>query len=386
MSITLRNIVLCAILLHGGNVFAGCSSQFNVFPMGPKQPSGNIPPISDTPLPGIMSANFNTVTDNKNIPIGGVLDSKIVTFTTSANIYCSPPVASELQGTGVRVSPLYDGNWVFKTNLDGVGVRVSSIFDYHRSGAGILIPFNSGAGRYQNPTYGLMHTLGSGSISNVYPLPTTGVPANYFVTSPVGLIRHLGALSSLQQDTARNIDYYVELIKLSNNIQGGTLTGTAYRLSGGSGTTILQIDFGANVIPVTGCTIQTPTNISTPLINVSVDTLRTATMGSSKTFQFIFDCKPGTQVKMTANAGTPVQSSLAGVIGLTPSAATAQGVGIQLLKNDGTPIPLGQEQVYSASTPNGAFTVDMQARYVRIANTVSPGSANGTATFTVQFL
>lgn len=388
MRVVLRNIVLCAAILHGGSVFAACSSQYNVAPMGANTPLVvGMPPISDTPLPGVQYANFDAVVDNKSIPIGGVLNAKTVTFTTSPYIYCSPIIATEQVGT--RTLTTAAPGKVYQTNLAGVGVRVSG-FSGNSVPGGLLFPALMGGGmpgRYNNPTQGLMFIVGDGSIS----LPSTNNDPRmkpYFDSigqSPAGVIAHVEAPLTATPGAARNIQYYVELIKLSNTIQGGALSGAAYTLSAG-GSTVLQINFGGEVKPVTGCTIQTP-NVSRPLDTVSVDTLRTASFGSSKSFQLIFDCKPGTQVNMTANAGTPVQSSLVGVVGLSPNTNAAQGVGIQILKSDNiTPIPLGQEQLYSASTPNGIFTVDMNARYVRIADAIAPGKADGTVTFTVRYL
>ena len=391
MRVILRNMVLWAVALHGGNVFAACSSQYNIAPIGTNPMPNYIPAISDTALPGIAPADFNAVVDNKNIPIGGVLDSRTVTITASPYIYCTPATATSQVGTGVSAAgalgPSY--NNVYQTNLAGVGVRISGFMGNNTAGAGLLIPQvpgGTGPSRYVHPTLGTMFTIGTASSALATMIGDTKTYFDSIVHAPVGIILHGGAGAFVTTPGApRDIRYYVELIKLSNTIDGGILSGTAHTLTAG-GSTVLQINFGGKVIPVTGCTIQTP-NVSRSLDPVSVDTLRTASIGSQKSFQLIFDCKPGTQVNMTANAGTTVQSSLIGVIGLTPNANAAQGVGIQILKSDGiTPIPLGQEQLYSASTPNGIFTVDMNARYVRIADAIAPGKADGTVTFTVRYL
>jgi len=103
---------------------------------------------------------------------------------------------------------------------------------------------------------------------------------------------------------------------------------------------------------------------------------------------------PGTSVKVYAtltdntNPGNTSQ-----VLSLT-SDSTAQGVGIQVLKN-GTVLGYGPD----ASTPGNTnqweagvvnvgtnnFRIPLQARYVQTGPNVTPGIANGRATFTMSY-
>lgn len=72
--------------------------------------------------------------------------------------------------------------------------------------------------------------------------------------------------------------------------------------------------------------------------------------------------------------------------------STARGVGIQILKS-GTPISYGPDASIAGNTNqitigqvNGtSTTIPFTGRYVRTTSTITPGSANGTATFTMSY-
>lgn len=73
-----------------------------------------------------------------------------------------------------------------------------------------------------------------------------------------------------------------------------------------------------------------------------------------------------------------------GILNLNSSGTdAAKGVGVQLLFNNspfssGTPINIG------TSTNNGLYNINLAARYYQIG-TISPGTANSTATFTITY-
>ncbi len=72
--------------------------------------------------------------------------------------------------------------------------------------------------------------------------------------------------------------------------------------------------------------------------------------------------------------------------------STARGVALQLLFN-GTPISYGADantvgnfnQWLAGSTDNGTFRIPLTARYIQTATTITPGTANGIATFTLSY-
>ncbi|MGU7769618.1 fimbrial protein [Burkholderia sp. MR1-5-21] len=73
-----------------------------------------------------------------------------------------------------------------------------------------------------------------------------------------------------------------------------------------------------------------------------------------------------------------------GILSLS-SSSTAKGVGIQLLKGDGKPVPLGKSWKVTDMPPSSTLSVPLTARYYQTASSASPGTANGTATFTISY-
>ncbi|PKH26665.1 hypothetical protein CIG19_02405 [Enterobacterales bacterium CwR94] len=72
------------------------------------------------------------------------------------------------------------------------------------------------------------------------------------------------------------------------------------------------------------------------------------------------------------------------VLALTNTGTNAQGVGIQLRDNDGTPLSLFADSKPVAINAGNA-TLNFSAAYVATAATVSAGDANSTANFTVVY-
>ncbi|WP_342366753.1 fimbrial protein [Pseudomonas fluorescens] len=74
-----------------------------------------------------------------------------------------------------------------------------------------------------------------------------------------------------------------------------------------------------------------------------------------------------------------------GILSLS-SDSTAQGVAIQVLRDDGTPMNLGQS-LRLLRVVNGTTSVPLKARYIQTGDgpTPQPGSANGYASFSVTY-
>lgn len=83
------------------------------------------------------------------------------------------------------------------------------------------------------------------------------------------------------------------------------------------------------------------------------------------------------------NGSTPIGPGDQGILGLTTD-SDAQGVGIQLLKEDGTPMPLDKEQSMVALS-NGTTVMKLKAHYIQTENRVKAGKANGALNFTVRY-
>lgn len=67
------------------------------------------------------------------------------------------------------------------------------------------------------------------------------------------------------------------------------------------------------------------------------------------------------------------------------SSSSAAGVGIQLLQNDLTPHPLGTVVPLNVSVWSSSMAIPLNARYIKIAPLLVPGSANSSATITLSY-
>ncbi|RQH03599.1 fimbrial protein [Paraburkholderia dinghuensis] len=147
-------------------------------------------------------------------------------------------------------------------------------------------------------------------------------------------------------------------------------------------------------VSVPTCTVTTP-NISVPMGSVGANSLASVgSVSASQPFNIALNCSGGvtnsyTNVYITlTDAINP--ANITDTLPLTPS-STASGVGIQVLNGTQT-IHFGPDssvagnpnQWFAGSAANGAFNIPLTARYVR-TGTMVPGTANGSATFTMSY-
>lgn len=91
-------------------------------------------------------------------------------------------------------------------------------------------------------------------------------------------------------------------------------------------------------------------------------------------------------IRLDGAKGSLIVDAPQGVLGLN-SEATASGVAVQVLKKDGTPMPLGVD-VPVMPVQDGNTTLEFGARYIQtVGNTTGPqsGSATATANFTITY-
>ncbi|PNM19501.1 hypothetical protein A6J65_011905 [Yersinia enterocolitica] len=98
-------------------------------------------------------------------------------------------------------------------------------------------------------------------------------------------------------------------------------------------------------------------------------------------------CDPN--IKYSLQVDGIAESNQPGVVKLTPEPGAASGVGVQLLtgKNN-DPVVFGQPKQMGISASSGTNLqeeIDITARYYQIADKVTPGSANASATFTLTY-
>ncbi|MGG7671804.1 fimbrial protein [Pseudomonas sp. WC2] len=90
-------------------------------------------------------------------------------------------------------------------------------------------------------------------------------------------------------------------------------------------------------------------------------------------------------IQIDADKTSTILDAANGVLSLS-SDSTAQGVAIQVLQDNGTPMNLGQP-VRLNRIVNGVTSVPLKARYIQTGDgpTPQPGTANGHASFTVTY-
>lgn len=113
-------------------------------------------------------------------------------------------------------------------------------------------------------------------------------------------------------------------------------------------------------------------------------------------FKNIGDTSTNVDIPITLSclAGTNIKATITGVGGYVNApqgqlalsgANKATGVAIQLVDKNNTPIPLNTKNTVVNNTPAGDYIFGWKARYIKTANTITPGSANATATVNVRY-
>lgn len=182
--------------------------------------------------------------------------------------------------------------------------------------------------------------------------------------------------------------YEIKVIKTAAQTGVGTIKQIIVdQGSNGNGTTWLG-DLKINgTISASGCTISD----SNKTLDISMgDFPVTAFSGPGSTTPVVevpltLNCPTiGTAVKVTATANGGALDAPNGVLNLT-AGSTATGLGVQLLKSDAsTALPLNTRISLGASTA-AETTFKLYARYRQTSSTVTSGTANAMATFTLNY-
>ncbi|KVA21226.1 fimbrial protein [Burkholderia ubonensis] len=136
------------------------------------------------------------------------------------------------------------------------------------------------------------------------------------------------------------------------------------------------------------CDIDTGSrSITVPLGPVRVD--RFSGVGSTygdRSFNIGLTCTQpaGTYNVALRFSATADSSGAAGVLAITQSSDSAAGVGIQLLMN-GLPVTFDTVLDVGSATAGATLTIPMTARYYQTRGVMTPGAANGVATFTISY-
>lgn len=154
---------------------------------------------------------------------------------------------------------------------------------------------------------------------------------------------------------------------------------------------VMSSDLCINVVGPT-CSVSTGSkSISVPLGSQSASQF--SGIGSSSASQhFNIDLLSCSNVKAvllqfnaTADSDYP-NAAQQGVIQLQAVANKASGVGVQLLKGDGTtPMPLNSQQTLWQGSSASSLSLPFAVRYLQTKSSVTPGEANAIAEFVVAY-
>ena len=289
--------------------------------------------------PYSMQVDIGSVTSSANDPVGAVLSSqtKAVDWNASADyyMYCASGQAQILyEVTNTSVSGYSDQ--IFETGIQGIGVR----FKF------------SSAEINQFTVYGL------GNWQQISPMTFYFDPGKYII----------------------------EVVKTAAQTGAGQITSKIHiRQSTDRGNTLGTLDLVAGDVVSSGCTLMTP-SVTVPLLSHPTNEFKgIGSVTSNQPVPLLLNCpSAGTLINMTVSATAEIANS--GVIKLDGS-STANGIGVQLLNTDGaTPVPI------NSSTPTqigvstiGDNNISLYARYYQTEATVSSGSADATATLTLNY-
>lgn len=239
---------------------------------------------------------------------------------------------------------------------------------------------------------------GSTSLANVRKTNNAGIGIRWTNTnSATGTVAVMSSSALNNTNTYRGIPSYsagsytftdtFELIKI-----GPTNTGILpsfslaydYRTSAGSSLgRLIKFSFINTFITQTACAVKN-SSVNVPMRDVQRRVFTgIGSTSSVENFSISLNCDAQVNPNITINA-TADSSGATGVIALDSGTNTAVGVGIQILR-DNTPMVLGSISRTSATLASGNYNIDLKARYYQTMTSITPGKANGTATFTMTY-
>ncbi|CNH67655.1 fimbrial protein [Yersinia mollaretii] len=204
-------------------------------------------------------------------------------------------------------------------------------------------------------------------------------------------------LHCIQENYYAEFKVDISIVKLTENYEAGLITDypkfnimyNNQRYGFASAKPINDIFAPLNSIPVEqhGCTIYTP-NLNFNLgRQQQKDFTGIGPIGSEQTKQIALKCHPNTKYSLQVNGDA--EPGHPGVIKLTPGAGAATGVGVQLLTGlNKEPVVLGVAKEMGTTAASGTDikeNIDITARYYQTSPTITPGSANASATYTMTY-
>lgn len=221
---------------------------------------------------------------------------------------------------------------------------------------------------------------------------SSGNPPYYPYTVSVG---------TLAAFKIKNIPTSVLLVKTSEISMGSQDLKASSEIFADGGGSIEKFTVNAKIIRSECVLPSTSKNISVYMGNVSISKLKPAGTETPymQSFQIpLTDCISGSYPKVSnnyftssyvnlslnGNSGSAILDIDKGILGLN-NQSTATGVAIQILQaGSNTPMPLGHN-VQMKRVEDGGMTLDFNARYIKINDSATAGTANASATFTISY-
>lgn len=189
-------------------------------------------------------------------------------------------------------------------------------------------------------------------------------------------------------------DFVVELYKIGPVSGSGLLVSgiyTTYSGDDGLSAVTTRVDGDAITIVTPTCMVDTGSK-NIPVLFGKVPQSDFKGRGSTtaeRSFNIRLKCNAGTGTQNTVYLrmdATPDPAGDAGVLRITQGSGstTATGVGIQVIDGQRVPVKYGDDALVGPSK-DGDYVLTYTARYFQTGAAVTPGRADGTATFTLDY-
>jgi type 1 fimbria pilin len=236
---------------------------------------------------------------------------------------------------------------------------------------------------------------------NVYQTNLSGVGISFSVTDNWNSGYRLAPYSSvLSAGSAGSFSHYVKVTFVAiGPVQSGTLRSLPTLTESWSGdcsnNPSQTWSVADTIVTASTCEVAASSmGISVPLSTIwSRELGAVGSTAGSGTFNIQLDnCSAGVNLFATfTDANNPGNTS--NVLSLTSGSQVASGVGIQILTGTGVTVNFGPDsylpgttnQIALGTSGSGSMSLPFTARYVKTSNTVTGGSANGIATFTMSY-
>ncbi|MDE2201273.1 MAG: type 1 fimbrial protein [Burkholderiaceae bacterium] len=296
-----------------------------------------------------------TLAVQRDLPVGGLIAQVVSDVVTSFKCTNEAPGLTYqevgFKGFGTYVGD-FDGKRVWKTNIDGIGYAV---------GVGIVNGCGAGLERWvdgtnpDNPDHRL-YCAANGP----------------FKTQPM---QHKAL-----------INFYKTASSTGTGTVSGKLIGAfILRNNQSAWQTESQFSIGSVAVEKLSCTLGSAA-INVPMGNVPVSAFKGPGTAQpsfrDRAFSIPLTCPKGASINLKLD-GTAYDASQ-GMLKLDSEASSATGVAIQVLYDD-KPVELAKNFKWQTTDAEGTYSIPLKARYVQTDNSVTPGVANGSATFTLTY-